>query len=98
MVASTDVAIAAVKRETQTIPIVMAISSDPVGTGLVASLARPGGIVTGNSTISPDLSGKRLELLMEAVPGLSGLPLLWNPDVRAAVLAYNHNEVAARSV
>ena len=73
IVASTDVAIAAVKRETQTIPIVMAISSDPVGTGLVASLARPGGNVTGNSTISPELSGKRLELLMEAVPGLSRL-------------------------
>ena len=54
IVASTDVAIAAVKRETQTIPIVMAISSDPVGTGLVASLARPGGNVTGNSTISPE--------------------------------------------
>src|SRR5262245_13592930 len=51
IVASTDVVIAAVKRETQTIPIVMAISSDPVGTGFVASLARPGGNVTGNSTI-----------------------------------------------
>jgi len=76
IVASTDVAIAAVKRETQTIPIVMAISSDPVGTGLVASLARPGGNVTGNSTISPELSGKRLELLMEAVPGLSRLAFL----------------------
>ena len=98
IVASTDVAIAAVKRETQTIPIVMAISSDPVGTGLVASLARPGGNVTGNSTISPELSGKRLELLMEAVPGLSRLAFLWNPDLRGAVLDYNQTEGAARSL
>src|SRR5262249_7130722 len=63
IVTATDVAIAAVKRETQTIPIVMANSSDPVGTGFVASLAHPGGNVTGLSNMSPDLSGKRLELL-----------------------------------
>jgi putative ABC transport system substrate-binding protein len=98
IVASTDVAIAAVKRETQTIPIVMAISSDPVGTGFVASLARPGGNVTGNSTISPELSGKRLELLMEAVPGLSRVAFLWNPDVRGAVLDYKETEGAAGSL
>jgi putative ABC transport system substrate-binding protein len=98
IVASTDVVIAAVKRETQTIPIVMAISSDPVGTGFVASLARPGGNVTGNSTISPELSGKRLELLMEVVPGLSRLAFLWNPDLRGALLDYNQTEAAARSL
>ena len=89
IVAATDVAIAAVKRETQTIPIVMAISGDPVGTGFVASLARPGGNVTGLSAISPELSGKRLELLREVVPGLSRVVFLWNPDVRGAVLDYN---------
>jgi len=98
IVASTDVVIAAVKRETQTIPIVMAISSDPVGTGFVASLARPGGNVTGNSTISPDLSGKRLELLREIVPGLSRLAFLWNPDLRGALLDYNQTDGAARSL
>jgi putative tryptophan/tyrosine transport system substrate-binding protein len=98
IVASTDVVIAAVKRETQTMPIVMAISSDPVGTGFVRSLARPGGNVTGNSTISPELSGKRLELLMEAVSGLSRLAFLWNPDVRGDVLDYNQTEGAARSL
>jgi len=65
---STDLAAATVKRETQTIPIVMAFSTDPVGTGFVASLARPGGNVTGLTSISPELSGKRLELLREAVP------------------------------
>ena len=98
IVAATDVAIAAVKRETQTIPIVMANSSDPVGTGFVASLARPGGNVTGLSTISPELSGKRLELLREVVPGLSRVAFLWNPDVRGAVLDYKETEGAAGSL
>jgi putative tryptophan/tyrosine transport system substrate-binding protein len=71
IVASTDAVIAALKRETRTIPIVMAFSTDPAGTGFVASLARPGGSVTGLSNISAELSGKRLELLREVVPGLS---------------------------
>src|SRR6266566_1195928 len=57
IVATNDVAIAAVRRETQAIPIVMAFSSDPAGAGFVASLARPGGNVTGLSTLSPELSG-----------------------------------------
>ena len=98
IVTPTDVAIAAVKRETQTIPIVMAISSDPVGTGFVASLARPGGNVTGLSTISPELSGKRLELLKEVVPGLSRVAFLWNPDVRGNLFDYKETEGAARSL
>ena len=98
IVTATDMAIAAVKRQTQTIPIVMANSTDPVGTGFVASLARPGGNVTGNSIMSPELSGKRLELLMEAVPGLSRVAFLWNPDVRGAVLDYKETEDAARSL
>jgi putative tryptophan/tyrosine transport system substrate-binding protein len=98
IVAASDVAIAAVKRETQTIPIVMATSNDPVATGLVASLARPGGNVTGLSSISPELSGKRLELLREVVPGLSRVAFLWNPDVRGGVLDYRETEGAASSL
>jgi len=98
IVVATDSAIAAVKLETQTIPIVMAISSDPVGTGFVAGLARPGGNVTGLSSISPELSGKRLELLREVVPGLSRVAFLWNPDVRGNVLDYRETEGAARSL
>jgi putative ABC transport system substrate-binding protein len=98
IVAATDVAIAAVKRETQTIPIVMVNSTDPAGTGLVASLARPGGNVTGNSIMSPELSGKRLELLREVIAGLSRVAFIWNPDVRGAVLDYNETEGAARSL
>ena len=76
----------------------MATSSDPVGTGLVASLARPGGNVTGLSIISPDLSGKRLELLREVVPGLSRVAFLWNPDVRGNLLDYKETEGAASSL
>lgn len=98
IVTSTDAAIAAVKRQTQTIPIVMASSTDPVGTGFVASLARPGGNVTGLSFISPELSAKRLGLLREAVPGLSRVAIMWNPEVRGAVLEYKETESAARSL
>ena len=98
IVATIDPAIAAVKQETRTIPIVMAFSTDPVGTGFVASLARPGGNITGLSTISPELGGKRLELLREVVPGLSRVAFLWNPDVRGNVFDYKETESAARSL
>jgi putative ABC transport system substrate-binding protein len=63
----------------------------------VASLAHPGGNVTGLSNISSELNGKRLELLREAVPGLARVALLWNPDVRGAVLDYKETEAAARA-
>src|SRR5215468_5251406 len=98
IVTSTDPGIAAVKQQTQTIPIVMANSIDPVGTGFVASLSRPGGNVTGLSSVSPELSAKRLELLKEAVPGLSRVAIVWNPDVRGAVFEYKETESAARSL
>jgi len=98
IVTSTDEGIAAVKQQTKTIPIVMANSTDPVGTGFVASLARPGGNITGNSAMSPELSGKRLELLREVVPGLSRIAILWNPEIRGAVLDYKETEAAARSL
>ena len=97
-VATTDPAIAAARRETQTIPIVMAFSSDPAGAGFVASLAHPGGNVTGLSTLSPELSGKRLELLREVVPGLQRVTLLWNPDARGNLFEYKETEVVARSL
>jgi putative ABC transport system substrate-binding protein len=98
IVATTDPAIAAVRRETQTIPIVMAVSSDPAGAGFVASLAHPGGNVTGLSALSPETSGKRLELLMEVVPGLSRVALLWDPDSRGNLLDYKETEAVARSM
>jgi putative ABC transport system substrate-binding protein len=70
----------AVKKTTPSIPLVMAAVGDPIGVGLVASLARPGGNVTGLSAIAPELEGKRLELLREVVPKLSHIAVLWNPD------------------
>jgi len=69
----------AVKRATTTIPLVMVAVGDPVGTGLVASLARPGGNLTGLVSIAPDLEGKRLELLREVAPKLSVVSVLMNP-------------------
>jgi len=98
LVAASDPAIAAARRETRTIPIVMVFSTDPVGTGFVASLARPGGNVTGLSGIASEMSAKRLALLKEAAPELSRAALLWNPDVRGAVLEYKEIEAAARSL
>jgi len=74
-----------VTHATTTIPIVMAISPDPVEAGLVASLARPGGNLTGLSVMAPEFQGKRLELLKEAVPGIARVAVLWNaasPDAR----------------
>jgi putative ABC transport system substrate-binding protein len=94
----TDRAIAMVKQQTQTIPIVMANSTDPVETGFVVSLARPGGNVTGLSTISPELGGKRLELLREVVPRLSRVAFIWNPDIPGATLEYKEVEGASHSM
>ena len=71
-------AVVAVKQATSVIPIVFAMAIDPVGAGLVASLARPGGNVTGLSVQATDLTGKRLELLREVVPGLSHLAIMGN--------------------
>jgi putative ABC transport system substrate-binding protein len=71
---------AAAKQATTTIPIVVASAGDLVGTGLVASLARPGGNVTGSTNITPDLSGKRLELLKEVVPKAVRVAVLWYPS------------------
>ena len=70
----------AAKQATATIPIVMASSGNPVGTGIVASLARPGGNITGSASLNPDLEGKRLELLKEIVPNLSRVAVLSNPQ------------------
>jgi len=68
------------KRATGTIPIVVITSADPVQGGLVASLARPGGNVTGLTFVSSDLAGKRLQFLKEAAPGVARVAVLWNPD------------------
>ena len=69
----------AAAEATRTVPVVMAVSSDPVGSGLVAGLGRPGGNLTGLATLGPELGAKRLELLQEALPGVSRVAVLWNP-------------------
>jgi putative ABC transport system substrate-binding protein len=85
----------AVKQATSVIPIVFTISGDPVGTGLVASLARPGGNVTGLSSQAPDLAGKRLELLREVVPGLRRLAIMVNAGYPVAVREMREVQAAA---
>jgi putative tryptophan/tyrosine transport system substrate-binding protein len=88
-------AVAAVKQTTSIIPIVFAAAADPVGTGLVASLARPGGNVTGLSGQTTDIAGKRVELLREIVPGLRQLAILGNVSGPAVVLDMREVQAAA---
>jgi putative ABC transport system substrate-binding protein len=87
---------AAAQRATKTIPIVMAVSGDPIAMGFVASFARPGGNITGLTIISPQLSGKRLELLKEVVSGLSRVGVLRSPKAHGP--AWKEVEPAARSL
>jgi putative ABC transport system substrate-binding protein len=88
-------AIVAARKATAVIPIVFPIASDPVGDGLVTSLSRPGGNVTGLSTQQPDLAGKRLEILREIIPGLSRLAVLANSLNPLAILNVSEVQAAA---
>lgn len=109
IVVTTTPAAQAVKRATSTIPIVMALVADPVGSGLVASLAHPGGNIIGLSMMLSDLTAKRLQLLKEAIPRVARVAVLWNPampwhpkaiaDLKAAApsLAIELSFVSARS-
>jgi putative ABC transport system substrate-binding protein len=92
---STPVALAA-KSVTTEVPIVVALMADPVGIGLVASLARPGGNITGLSTISAELSAKRLELLRDMVPDLSRAAIVWEDSNPAFALTVKYSEAAAQ--
>ncbi len=89
-------AIAAAKQATSTIPIVMAAASDPVGARLVASLAHPGGNVTGLSLLAPELSAKRLDLLTQAVSPLVRVAVLWNLDNEGMALRFRETQAASR--
>jgi ABC-type uncharacterized transport system substrate-binding protein len=91
-------AIFAAKKATTVIPIVFPLASDPVGDGLVASLARPGGNVTGLSNQQPDLAGKRLEILREIIPNLTRLAYLANINNPTAKLSVDEVQVAARKL
>jgi putative tryptophan/tyrosine transport system substrate-binding protein len=95
IVTSSTPAIESVKNATSTIPIVMAASADPVGSGLIASLDHPGGNITGLTMLSPELSGKRLELLKETVPRLSRVAVLWNPRNTSSAASWKESQLAA---
>ena len=91
-------AVVAAKKATSVIPIVFATAGDPVGTGLVASLSRPGGNVTGLSNQSADLAGKRLELLSEIAPKLRRLAIMFNAGAAIGVLEKDQVQIAARAL
>src|SRR5437764_11857975 len=88
-------AVLAAKQSTSVIPIVFALATDPVGLGFVASLARPGGNVTGLSSQSTDTAGKRLELLREVVPGLRRLAIMANAGAPTNILEIGEAQAAA---
>jgi putative tryptophan/tyrosine transport system substrate-binding protein len=97
LVANTPSVLAA-KKATTTIPIVMVSVGDPVGTGLVDSLARPGGNITGSTNIMGEMAGKRLELLKQAVPRLSRVAALGHPGDPIFAVQMRHAEAVARSL
>jgi putative ABC transport system substrate-binding protein len=91
-------AVVAAKQATSVIPIVFAVANDPLSTGLVASLSRPGGNVTGLSLLAPDLAGKRLEILREVLPGLRLLAIMGNIGYPASVLEMGEVQSTARTL
>ena len=98
IVAHAPAAVRAAKDATSSIPIVMAHGGDPVAQGFVASLARPGGNVTGVANLSAELSGKRLELLKDILAKLSRIAVLWNPEAPGPSLGFKELEGAAKTV
>jgi putative ABC transport system substrate-binding protein len=88
----------AAKKATRTIPIVMTFATDPVGNGLITSLARPGGNITGMSSVNPELGAKRLELLKEAVPGIKKVAVLWDSKNPAVLTEWQAIQAAARAL
>jgi putative tryptophan/tyrosine transport system substrate-binding protein len=96
LVAPIPGAIRDAKQATKTIPIVMVTGIDPVASGMIDSLARPGGNITGVATLAQELNGKRLELLKEVVPRLTHVAVLWTPDDRTAASNFKEYDAAAR--
>jgi putative ABC transport system substrate-binding protein len=98
IVVETTVAARALQAATSTVPVVMVLVADPVGSGLVASLARPGGNVTGLSLMSTDIATKRLQLLKETVPRAARVAVLWNPDTPYHAAVVKEIKAAAPSL
>jgi putative ABC transport system substrate-binding protein len=87
----------ALKRQTSTIPIVT-MSTNPLGLGFIASLARPGGNITGVSLLGPEVAGKRIELLKELIPGIDTAAVLWNPDDPGAHFSLLETQAASKAL
>ena len=98
LVVTSLTSIQAAKQATRTIPIVMVTVQDPVETGIVDSLASPGGNITGLTTLARELSGKRLELLKEVVPRMSRAGVLWDANAPGAIIGFKEYEAAARAL
>jgi putative tryptophan/tyrosine transport system substrate-binding protein len=98
VIVTSAAAVPAVTRAAPSTPVVFTLALDPVGVGLVRSLARPGGNVTGNSVLSTDLAGKRLELLRETVPGLRRLAIMADAGLRESTLEANEVLGIARNL
>jgi putative ABC transport system substrate-binding protein len=98
VIVTSGAAVAAAKRATSAIPIVFGVANDPLSTGLVASLARPGGNVTGLSLLAPELVGKRVELLREVIPNLRRVAFMGNVDYPASVLEMREAQIMARTL
>ena len=98
VIVTTGSGILPAKKASATISIVFAGSGDPVGAGLVSSLARPGGNITGLSSMAQDLNGKRLELLKEAFPKVARVAFLWQPGAARGNLALTEMEAAAKAL
>jgi putative ABC transport system substrate-binding protein len=98
IVTASTPAVQAAQQATRTIPIVMTLVADPVESGVVASLARPGGNVTGLSLMNPELSGKRLALLKEVIPKISRVAVFWSSSTQAYQLVLRETDAAARAL
>ena len=98
IVVDSTVAARSAKQATSTIPIVMALVADPIGSGLVDNLARPGANITGVSQMIPDLTAKQLQLLKEAIPSLKRVAAIWNPDTPFHTKAVEELKNAGRSL
>jgi putative ABC transport system substrate-binding protein len=98
LILSTPPAIRTAKQTTKTIPIVIVTTQDPVAAGIIDSLARPGGNITGLTRLTRDLTGKRLELLKEVVPKMSRVGVLWNSDRESPGSGFKGYETAARTL
>jgi putative ABC transport system substrate-binding protein len=98
LVATATQAIRAAKQATKTIPVVIASPTDPVAAGFIDSLARPGGNITGVVRLTRELSGKRLELLKEAVPRISRVGVLWDGNAPGPAIAFKEYEAVARGL